>query len=100
MDPMSSGDVRPREHGAGAAAAGQSLGRARSGAEAAMGAAAAVGHGGLAAGTAATGVGAAAASGKEVAGRVAVLEPAAPFDREAGAEQCRIRAIDPMSGGR
>jgi hypothetical protein len=62
---------------AGAAAAGDALGRARPRAEAAMYPAATVGHGGLAAGAAATGVGTTSGCSQEIAGAVAVLEMAA-----------------------
>ena len=75
---------------AGAAAAGETLRSARSRAEAAVESAAAVGHGGLAAGTAAASLSAAAGGGEEVAGRIAVLEPAAPFRRESGTSRGRI----------
>jgi hypothetical protein len=76
------GAVTPAK--AGAAAGGEALGRARAGTLAAMHAAAAVGHRRLPAATAATGPGAATRSGKVVAGRIAVLEPAAPLRRQAG----------------
>jgi hypothetical protein len=66
---------------AGAAAAGESCGRARAGAETAMQAATALGHGGLAARAAAAGAGAAAGRRQEVAGAVAVLEAAAALGR-------------------
>jgi hypothetical protein len=69
---------------AGAARAGETLGRARPGAEAAMHPAAAVAHGRLAAGAAAAGAGAAARGGQEVARRVAVLETAAAVRWEGG----------------
>ena len=62
---------------AGAAATGETLQRTRAGAEAAMHPAAAVAHGGLAAGAAAAGAGAAAGRGQEIAGAIAVLQPAA-----------------------
>jgi hypothetical protein len=125
MEPMPSGDSRAREDGAdpaelgaGGAAEGGDLGRAgavlpagaaaagearrgpRSGAEAAMEAATAIGHRGLAAAAAAAGMGAAARGGQEIAGRVAVLQPASQSGREAVAERRRIRAIDPMSSGK
>jgi hypothetical protein len=69
---------------AGAARAGETLRRARPGAEAAMHPATAVAHGRLAAGAAAAGAGAAARGGEEVARAVAVLEPAAALGREGG----------------
>jgi hypothetical protein len=59
------------------AAAAQPLSRAGAGALAAMEAAAAIGHGGLTAGAARAGTGATAGRRQIVAGRVAVLEPAA-----------------------
>ena len=62
---------------AGGPAARQALGRARAGTEAAMQPAAAFGHGRLAAGAAGARTGAAARRLQEIAGGVAVLEPAA-----------------------
>src|SRR5882724_1656646 len=109
MNPMPSGDAHADEDGAdaaelgaggtaegrdlgragavlpaGAAAAGQAGGGARPGAEAAMEAAAAVTHGRLTAGPAAADMSAAAGRGQEIAGGVAVLQPTAPDEREAG----------------
>jgi hypothetical protein len=69
---------------AGAAAALAALGRARSGAQAAMHPAAAVPHGRLAAGAAGAGAGAAAGRGQEVARRGAVPQAAAAVGRQAG----------------
>jgi hypothetical protein len=87
---------------AGAAAAGETIGRARTGAEATVHAAAAVGHGGLAAEAAAAGPGAAAGCGQEVSGRVAVLEPTPPARRPigaVGADVTGFRTIDLMPSG-
>jgi len=61
----------------GRAAARQTLGRARAGAETAMHAAAAVGHGRLAAAAAGPRAGAATRRGQEIAGGIAVLQAAA-----------------------
>jgi hypothetical protein len=68
--------------GGGQPTAFPAFGRARAGALAAMEAAAAVLHGGLQTGGAVTGAGATAAGGQEVAGAGAVLEPAAPIQRQ------------------
>ena len=78
---------------AGAAAAGETLGGTRSRAEAAVQTAAAVGHGRLAARAAAPGAGAATRRRQEIAGTVAVLQPAAAIGRETQ------RPIDPMPSG-
>ena len=76
---------------AGATAAGEAFGRARSRAEAAMHPAATVGHGGLAAGAAATGVGTASRCTQEIAGAVAILQTATAVDRQAGPGRDRFR---------
>jgi hypothetical protein len=48
----------------------------------------------------ASGAGAAAGRGQEIAGRVIVLQPAAPGGREEAAGGRRIGAIDPVPSGR
>jgi hypothetical protein len=81
----------------GAAAAGEALGRARSGAEAAMHPAATVGHGGLAAFAAAAGAGTATWCGQEVTGAVAVPQLTATAGRQAVPN--RFRTMDHMPSG-
>ena len=67
---------------AGAPGAGKTFSRTRAGTETAVHPAAAVPHGRLAAEAAAARAGAAARSGQEIAGSIAVLEAAAPIERE------------------
>src|SRR5882724_10160489 len=88
---------------AGAAGAGESGGRARPRAEAAMQAAAAVRHGGLAALPAAAGAGATTRRCQEIAGAVAVPQPAAAVGWEVpggGPGPVRLRTVNPMPSGR
>jgi len=82
----------------GAAGTGETLGCAGACAEAAMQATAAIGHGRLAALAAAAGAGAAARGGQEVAGRVAVSQPAAAVKCERSA-RCQDRMMNPMPSG-
>ncbi len=84
---------------AGAAGTGETVGRARTGAEAAMQSTTPVGHGRLAARAATAGAGAAAGSGEEIAGAVAVLQPAAAVERKRKSRRRQNRTFNPMPSG-